>query len=87
MTWTDAELAHLLFAFLLLLEQLLLSGDIAAVALCKDVLAQCLDRLAGDYLAADSRLYRNFKQLTRDMLLELLRNLACALRMPCPRGR
>ena len=73
-----AELTHLLFAFLLLFEQLLLSRDVAAVALCKNVLAQRLDRFAGDYLAADSCLYRYLEQLTRDVLLKPLGDLSRA---------
>src|SRR5699024_7169598 len=37
------QLAHLLFAFLLLFQQLFLAGDVAAVALGQHVLAQGLD--------------------------------------------
>src|SRR5208337_1881954 len=51
-----AELAHLLLAGLLLLEELALSGGVAAVALGGDVLAQRPDRLSRDDLAADRRL-------------------------------
>ena len=66
-----AELAHLLFAFLLLFEQLFLSGDVAAVALGENVLAHRLYGLACDDLAADGRLNGHLEQLTRDVLLEL----------------
>ena len=52
-------------------KQLLLAGDVAAVALGQHVLAQRLDRLAGDDLAADGRLNGNFKQLAGDGVLEL----------------
>ncbi len=53
-----ADVLHLLLAFLLLLEQLALPRDVAAVALGQHVLALGLDRLAGDDLAADGRLDR-----------------------------
>ena len=43
-----AEVAHLLLALLLLFEQLLLAGDVAAVALGEHVLAHGLHRLARD---------------------------------------
>ena len=51
-----AELAHLLLAFLLLLQKFALSRDVAAVAFRGDVLAQRADGFAGDDLAADRRL-------------------------------
>ena len=50
------DLLHALLALFLLLEELALAADVAAVALGGDVLAQGLDRLAGDDLAADRRL-------------------------------
>src|SRR5262245_50886803 len=43
-----AVLAHALLALLLLLKQLLLARDVAAVALCGHVLAQRTDRFASD---------------------------------------
>ena len=46
-----AERAHFLFALLLLFQQLLLPGDVAAVALGQHVFAQGLHRLPGDDLA------------------------------------
>ena len=64
-----AELTHTLFAFLLLFEQLFLSRDVAAVALCKYVLAHRLYRLSCDNLSADRNLNRHLKELTRNMLL------------------
>ena len=73
-----AEAAHLFLAFLLLFEQLFLSGDVAAVALGEDILAHRLDGLARDDLSADRRLNRNLKQLTRNVLLELLADAAGA---------
>ena len=45
-------LSHSLLTFLLLLEELLLTRDIAAVALGSNVLAVSLDRLSCDDLAA-----------------------------------
>ena len=53
-----AQLTHLLFAFLLLLQQLLFAGDVAAVALGKHVLAHGLDRFTGNDLAADGDVYK-----------------------------
>src|SRR5918994_3676727 len=50
---------HLLLALLLLLEQLALARDVAAVALGEDVLAPRLDGLAGDDLRADGGLDRH----------------------------
>src|SRR5262249_45602200 len=47
------HLLHSLLARLLLLQQLPLSGDVAAVALGEDVLAQRLDGLARDDVRAD----------------------------------
>ena len=63
---------HLLLAFLLLLQQLALAGDVTAVALGQHVLALGLHRLAGDHLAADRSLDRHVEHLSRDELLELL---------------
>src|SRR5690606_36221258 len=54
-----SHLLHPLLAGLLLLEQLLLARDVAAVALRKDGLAQCLDVLARDDVAADCGLDRD----------------------------
>ena len=67
---------HALLALFLLLEQLALTRDIAAVALGKHVLAQGLDRLAGDDLAADGSLHGDLKHLARDIVLELFADLS-----------
>jgi len=45
-----AELTHLLFTLFLLFKQLLFSGDITAVALCKNVLTHSLYGLSGNNL-------------------------------------
>ena len=71
-----AELAHLLLAFLLLFQQLLLSGDVAAVALGQNVLAHGLDGLAGDDLAADGSLDRNLEQGAGDVVPQLFADAA-----------
>src|SRR5262245_36479574 len=63
---------HLLLAFLLLLEQLALTRDVAAVALGEHVLALGLHRFAGDHLAADRGLDRHVEHLPRDQFLQLL---------------
>src|SRR5947207_12167740 len=49
---------HPLLAFLLLLEQLALAADVAAVAFGEHVLAQRLDRFARDDATANRRLDR-----------------------------
>jgi hypothetical protein len=64
-----AELAHPLFALLLFFQELALAGHIATIAFGEDVLAQRLDRLAGDDPAADRGLNRDLEQLTRDQVL------------------
>src|SRR5690606_40670740 len=48
-----AHLLHALFAGFLLFEEFFLAGHIAAVALGDHILAQCLDRGAGDHMAAN----------------------------------
>ena len=65
------EIAHSLFTFLLLFKQLFLTRYIAAVALCKNVLAKCLYGFARYDLASDCRLNRDLEELARDMLFEL----------------
>ena len=62
------DLLHALLALLLLLEELALAGDVATVALGEDVLAEGLDRLAGDDLGADGRLDGHLVHLLRDDL-------------------
>src|SRR5581483_9905532 len=62
---------HPLLAFLLLLQQLPLTGDVTAVALGEDVLADGADGLAGDDPGADGGLHRHLEVLPRDQLLEL----------------
>src|SRR6201991_5380223 len=73
-----AELPHLLLAFLLLLQKLAFARDVAAVALCGDVLAQRADGFARDHLAADRRLDRDLEHVRRDQLLHLLDHGAAA---------
>src|SRR4029078_7877178 len=63
---------HLLLAFLLLLQQLALTRDVAAVALGEHVLALGLHGLAGDDLATDRGLDRHIEHLPRDQFLQLL---------------
>src|SRR5690348_15343159 len=50
-----ADHLHPLLAFLLLLQQLALTGDVTAVALREYVLADRADRLPGDDPVADGR--------------------------------
>src|SRR3990172_7949012 len=65
-----ADPLHPLLAFLLLLEELALAGDVAAVALGQHVLAHRPDRLAADDMRTDGRLDRHFEHLARDQFLE-----------------
>src|SRR4051794_2310525 len=67
-----AHLLHPLLPLLLLLEQLLLPADVAAVELGRDVLPHRLDRLASDHIRADRRLDWYVELLPRDCLAEPL---------------
>src|SRR3954453_7216308 len=67
-----ADALHALLAGLLLLEQLALARDVAAVALGQHVLAHRPDGLTRDHVRANGRLYRDFEHLARDQLLELV---------------
>src|ERR1700677_3066916 len=71
-----ADVLHLLLALFLLLEQLALAGDVAAVALGQHVLALGLDRLAGHDAPADGGLDRDVEHLARNELPQLLGHLA-----------
>src|SRR5262245_19008142 len=65
-----ADRLHPLLAGLLLLEQLALAGDVAAVALREHVLALRLDGLARDHARPDRRLDRNVEELAWDLLAQ-----------------
>src|SRR5688572_886293 len=67
-----ADLLHPLLPLLLLLEELALARDVAAVALGDHVLAHRLDGLAGDDLRADRGLDRHLELLARDLLPQAL---------------
>ena len=58
-----ANLAHALFAFLLLFQQLALTGDVAAVALGCHVFTHLANRFAGNDFCADGRLHGNVELL------------------------
>lgn len=45
-----SDLTHLLLSFLLFLQELLLAGDISAIAFCKYILAESLYGLSRDHL-------------------------------------
>src|SRR5258708_13213417 len=76
-----SDLLHPFLTFFLLLQQLALAGDVAAVALGSDVLAQRPDRLALNDFGADPCLDHHFEQLPRDHLFHFL----CAPPPPLPR--
>ena len=67
-----ADALHPLLAFLLLLDELALPGDVAAVALGDDVLALGADGLSGDHPRAHGGLEHHFEELAGDELLHLL---------------
>src|SRR5260221_9799263 len=67
-----ADLLHPLLALLLLLQQLALTRDVAAVALGDHVLAHRLDGFAGNDLRSDRRLDGDLELLARDLLTQPL---------------
>src|SRR5690606_10821527 len=73
-----ANALHALLAFLLLLEQLALSRDVAAVALGEHVLAQRANALARHHAAADRGLDGDLEHLARDELAHLRRERTAA---------
>ena len=81
-----ADLLHSLLAFLLLLQELPLARDVAAVALGQHVLAQRLDRFPGDDAAADGGLDRDLEQLARDQLAQLVDTARARARRRGPGG-
>src|SRR5690606_34262857 len=72
------DLLHALLAFLLFFQELLLAADIATVAFGQHVLAQRLDRAAGDDLRADGGLDRDVELLPRDQVLHAVGQVAAA---------
>src|SRR5215207_10689986 len=70
------DLLHPPLAGLLLLQQLALARDVAAVALGDHVLAVGLDRLARDHVGPDGRLDGHVVLLARDALAQLLAQAA-----------
>ena len=78
-----ADHLHPLLSFLLLLQKLLLTGNVAAVALGKDILAEGADSFAGNDSAADCSLNRDLEHLARDLILKLLAHLSSAVVGSC----
>ena len=71
-----AQIPHLLFSFLLLLQQLFLAGNVAAVALGQNILSHGLYRFPGDDAPADGRLDGDLKELAGDIILQLFAQAA-----------
>src|SRR6185369_17377980 len=71
-----SDLFHAALALLLLLEELPLTSNVAAVALGGDVLPHGLHALAGDDLGADGGLDGDLEHLARDQLAEPLAEVA-----------
>src|SRR5699024_5322603 len=69
------DVLHALLALLLLLQELALARDVAAVALGQHVLAHRTDVLAGDDAGSDGGLDRDLELLARDQLLQLAGHL------------
>src|SRR5215510_2518871 len=67
-----ADLLHPLFPCLLLLEQLALARDVAAVAFREHVLPLGLHGLARNDARANRRLDRNVEHLPRNLLAQLV---------------
>src|SRR3546814_21074399 len=67
-----ADLAHALLPFLLFLQQLTFTGDIATITLRRYVLALGTDVLAGDDFRTDGGLDGYFKLFPRPQLFEFL---------------
>src|SRR5262249_26513933 len=67
-----AEAPHLLLSCLLLVEQLALARDVAAIAFRGHILAQRADGLARDHLRSDRRLDRDLEQMAREQILQLV---------------
>src|SRR6476660_6505778 len=67
-----ADLLHPLLPRLLLLEQLPLARDVAAVALCEHVLPLGLHGLPGDDARTDRGLDRDVEHLPRNLLAQLV---------------
>ena len=65
-----ADFFHSLFPLFLLFPELALAGDVAAVTFCGDVLGDGADGFAGDDLAANGCLDRDFKELLRNHFFE-----------------
>src|SRR5262245_57785892 len=74
-----SDLLHPLLPGLLLLQELPLARDVAAVALGQDILAHGGDVLARHDPAADRRLDGHLEQLARDRLAQLLSQRASLL--------
>src|SRR5688500_8522125 len=73
------DLLHPLLAFLLLLEELALARDVAAITLGENVFAQRLHRRASYHLLSDRSLDRDLEQLPRNELLQLVGDLPSPL--------
>jgi hypothetical protein len=71
-------LPHPRLALLLLVQQLLLARNVAAIAFRRHVLAHRRDGLAGDYLAADRGLDGDFEQVAGDQVFQALAHAAAS---------
>src|ERR1035437_6002996 len=74
-----SDLLHPLLSLLLLLEQLPLPRDVAAVALGEHILPQRFHRRPRDHLHADRGLDRHLEQLARNQFLQFVGDLAAPL--------
>ena len=71
-----ADAFHAAFAGFLGFEELFLAGDVAAVALGEDVLAEGADGFAGDDAGADGGLDCDFEELAGDFAADAEREVA-----------
>src|SRR5262249_22063803 len=74
-----SHLFHTFLALFLLLQQLPLAGDVAAVAFCRDIFAQRFYGCASNHPRADRGLDGHLEHLLRNQFLELDAQIAPAL--------
>src|SRR5690349_1858639 len=74
-----SDLLHALLSLFLLLEELALAGDVAAVTLRENVFAERFHARASDDLVPNCRLNRDLEQLARNELLQFVGDFAAPL--------
>ena len=70
------NLTHTLLSFFLFFKKLSLTADITTVTFCKHIFSHCSYSLTGNNLPTNSRLNRDFKELSWDLFFKLLAHLS-----------